>query len=337
MKEIIMKATAKAPANIAFVKYWGKSNNVLTLPNNASISMNLSDLFTVTTIEFSKTYTQDLVEIGFFGQDIKEVQGQHKQRVCVQLDRLRKLAGVKTFARVRSLNNFPADVGIASSASAFAALTAAACQALALSTTKRKLSILTRLGGSGSATRSIHDGFTEWKKGNSSETSFALQLAPPKHWDLVDVVLVVSTQAKKSSSLEGHEVARTSPYYSARLKELPSRLSRIRTAIQKKDFTVLGEEMEKDTVSLHCMAMTSNPSIWYWEPETIAIIKEVQELRRNAIEAYFTIDAGPNVHIICKRINARKIEQHFKKKHYVRKVFVSGVGNGVRILKKHLF
>lgn len=332
-----MKATAQAPANIAFVKYWGKSNHDLTLPNNSSISMNLAELYTTTTVDFDSNYTEDVVEIGFYGQSVQKVSGQKKQRVTDQLERLRKGAGITTAARVLSLNNFPADVGIASSASAFAALTAATCFALELKLSKKELSILTRLGGSGSATRSIPDGFTEWKKGTTSATSYAEQVAPPSHWNLADVVLVVSTENKKASSLEGHELASTSPYYSARLKELPARIRKVRNAIKEKDFTTLGVEIEKDALSLHFMAMTSSPPLWYWEASTVSVIKALYELRQNGVEAYFTIDAGPNVHLICEQHNTSKVEAYFSSQPYIQQIFVSNVGNGVRSSSVHLF
>lgn len=332
-----MKATAQAPSNIAFVKYWGKSNNALTLPNNNSLSMNLESLHTITTVEFDEMYSEDLVEIGFFQESIQKVSGGKKQRVIDQLNRLRQLKNITTRCRVRSINNFPADAGIASSASAFAALTAAACAALQLKPSLKELSILTRLGGSGSAARSVPDGFTEWKRGKNSNGSYAVELAPPSHWDLVDIVLIVSQAEKSASSLEGHESAETSPYYPARLHELKQRVVRVRKAIMAKDFHTLGQEIEKDALSLHLTALTSVPPIWYWQPETIALIHEVYALRRQGIEAYFTIDAGPNVHVICEQKNAQKIRKHFASQAYISKIFSSGVGKGAQIISKHLF
>ncbi len=332
-----MKATAQAPSNIAFVKYWGKINDELTLPANSSISMNLAQLHTTTTVDFSEEYAQDLVEIQFFNEQLEIVQGLKKQRVIDQLDRLRKLANTNMRARVRSINNFPAESGIASSASAFAALTTAACAALQLKVSTRELSILTRLGGSGSATRSIESGYVEWKKSNESEKSYAVQLAPHNHWDLTDVILIVSTQSKKTSSLEGHDAANSSPYYQARLAELPARLKIIRKAIREKNISMLGVELEKEAISLHVAAMTSVPAIFYWESSTISAIKDLFSLRESGVEAYFTMDAGPNVHIICETKNANLVADHFKNKAYVQSLFISEVGAGAKIIPNHLF
>lgn len=332
-----MKATAVAPSNIAFVKYWGKINDELTLPANSSISMNLAQLHTTTTVDFSDDYAEDLVEIQFFNEPLERVQGSKKQRVVDQLNRLRKLANTHMRARVRSINNFPAESGIASSASAFAALTTAASAALQLKVNTRELSILTRLGGSGSATRSIENGYVEWKKSDKSSKSYAVQLAPHNHWDLTDVILIVSTQSKKTSSLEGHGAAASSPFYQARLAELPARLKIIRKAILDKNITTLGIELEKEAISLHVAAMTSVPAILYWESSTISAIKDLYSLRESGIEAYFTMDAGPNVHVICETKNAHLVSDHFKKKAYVQSLFISRAGEGAKIIPNHLF
>jgi len=332
-----MKATALAPANIAFVKYWGKKNTELTLPQNSSISMNLEGIHTITTVDFSEKYTVDQIYVTFFNEQEQQLTGKKASRIINQLNRLREMAQINLPACVKSINNFPADAGIASSASAFAALTLAICQALKLKPSQKQLSILTRLGGSGSATRSIPDGFVEWKKGTSNTTSFATQLAPESHWALYDLILVVSQDAKKVSSLEGHEATATSPYFSARLAELSPRLKKIREAISERNLTLLGSEIEKETLSLHLVAMTSHPPIWYWESSTLEIIKAVYELRAADIECYFTIDAGPNVHIICNKENVEKIKTFFMKEAYIDQIFVAKVGKGARLISEHLF
>lgn len=333
----MQKATAKAPANIAFVKYWGKENDDLTLPCNNSISMNLRDLFTQTTVDFSPNYTSDEVAIGYFGESPTIVADKKRERVIRQLDRLRKLQGINTKAKVVSVNNFPAEVGIASSASAFAALTMAICNALNIKYDEKSLSILTRLGGSGSACRSIPAGFVEWEKGDKSENSFAHQIAPTDHWDLSDVILVVSKKSKKSTSLEGHKSAKSSPYFLSRLAELPTRLANVREAIKEKNLTKLGSELEKEAMSLHITALTSLPPIWYWEPETISVIKDVYLLRESGLEAYFTIDAGPNVHLICHSNDMKKVKNYFEGKTYLDSIFVSPIGDGAIALDQHLF
>jgi len=331
------KGTAVAPSNIAFVKYWGKRNNTLTLPNNGSISMSLDSLWTKTTVAHAPEYKEDEVWIKSFRGKFEKVDGSKKDRVINQIVRLKKMAGIKNHVKVMSENNFPSDVGIASSASGFCALTAAATQAFGMKISEKKLSILTRLGGSGSAVRSVFGGFVEWKKGSSAGNSYAVQLAPETHWDLADVVAIVSTKEKKVSSLEGHDLVKTSPYYQARLKTLPHRLAVIRKAIQKKDFSSLGKEIEKDAISLHVVAMTCDPAVFYLNGRTLDVIEEVLDMRKEGIPAFYTMDAGPNVHIICEKKNMERIAKRMKKLPYVSLVLASSIGRGVRYSDQHLF
>jgi len=164
------KATAIAPANIAFIKYWGKKDERLRLPMNSSVSMNLSNVFTKTTVKLLPHLKRD--EIVFLGEKTTK---KEEKRAIKHLERIRKKARIKTKAKVVTRNNFPKATGLASSAAGFAALTLAGTAAAGLKLSKKELSILARLG-SGSACRSIPDGFVEWKKGTSSLTSYARML-----------------------------------------------------------------------------------------------------------------------------------------------------------------
>lgn len=334
-----MKSSAIAPSNIAFTKYWGKSNDLLTLPLNDSISMSLSDLTTHTTVEFSDQYKEDCVFIGDSEQPITQVSGEKAKRVIEQLNRLRKMAGVTLFAKVVSKNSFPTGVGIASSASAFAALTKAAVNALNIIVTNKELSISTRLAGSGSAARSVYGGFVKWNFAKTSEGSYAEQILDEKSWQLEDAVVITSTKEKGSSSLEGHSSAKTSPYLEARLADVKKRNKLIERAIKNHDFKVLGEEMEKDMLSLHFMAMSSLPPIFYWNGTTVEVLAAVRELRKSGTEVYATIDAGPNVHLIYEKSSrtSQKIKEVFQKIPGVSTILFASIGEGVKTTSSHLF
>lgn len=331
------KTSIIAPSNIAFTKYWGKSNDELTLPNNDSISMCLDNVYTHTTVSFAKKYQSDSVEVTFYNQEKKVLHGKQLHRVMQQVDRIRKIAKTNLPVKIVSKNNFPQGTGIASSASSFAALTHALVSNLDLQISQKELTVLTRLAGSGSATRSIPDGFVRWYQSKDSDTSYAKSIENPKHWQLSDVVVVVSSEEKKYSSLDGHQLASTSPFYKARLETLPKRNQVVHDAIKNKNFTILGEELEKEALSLHVASMTSEPSIWYWSPATIAVFDEVKKIREQGIQAYFTTDAGPNVHIICEQENRTLINKHFSQLSYVETIFESNVGNGSREVEEHLF
>src|SRR5512147_3195277 len=197
-------ATAQAAPNIAFIKYWGNLDNALRIPMNGSISMNLEGLYTRTTVSFQSSLPFD--ELIINGH---EVTGAGLARISYMLDLMRGMANIHEHAEVMSENNFPSGTGIASSASAFAALALAGSKAAGLNLSEQELSRLARRG-SGSAARSIPGGFVEWQAGTSDEDSFALSIAEPGHWDLVDCVAIVSTAHKKTGSSEGHAITDTS-------------------------------------------------------------------------------------------------------------------------------
>jgi len=322
----MMKKVAVAPSNIAFIKYWGKVSEELRLPANSSISMNLSEALTTTSVEFDKNLKKDLVVING-----KKVTGIEEARVVSHLGFIRKEAGIKIFANVISKNNFPKGAGMASSASGFAALTAAGAAAAGLNLPEKKLSILARLG-SGSACRSIPDGIVEWKAGEKSENSYARSLYSVGYWDIRDVIAVVGDKDKKVSSSEGHTLAASSPFYKARIAEMPKKVREIKSALKNKDFTKFGEIIEAEAINMHAVMMTSKPPLYYWLPKTLEVIQSVQDFRENGIEAYFTIDAGPNVHIICQGKDADKVKSKLKGIKGLKGIIVNKVACGTRII-----
>ncbi|MBD3279264.1 MAG: diphosphomevalonate decarboxylase [Candidatus Pacebacteria bacterium] len=332
-----LKASAIAPSNIAFSKYWGKIDDELTLPLNDSISMTLDTIFTHTTVEFGPQYAKNEVWLSDSKTKATLAKDQKQARVLQQLKRLRRLAGVKDFAKVVSHNNFPTGAGIASSASGFSALTAACLAALNIQVDKKQQSILTRLAGSGSATRSVYGGFVKWHQGKNSESSYAEQLYDQDHWDLANIILVTESAAKKHSSLIGHARSKSSPFMVARLKAVLQHNQDLETALKSKDFQLLGQVIEQEMFSLHAVTMTSQPPILYWNGTTVEILHEVRKLRDQGLESYATLDAGPNVHLITESSNIKKLQKHFSDFVGVKQIFVCKVGKGVKITKQHLF
>ncbi len=249
--------------------------------------MNLDHATTTTTVKFDEHLDADAIAIGG-----AETRGAAHERVVAHLDRVRAIAKIETRARVQSQNNFPMGAGIASSASAFAALSLAATRAAGLQLGERELSILARQG-SGSAARSIPGGFVEWYAGADSASSFAASIASPEHWALRDVIAIVSAEEKKVGSTDGHAAAPSSHFLAERLHTLPNRLERVRHAIFARDLSELGPAIEEDAVELHMMAMTSSPPIFYWTPAMVRVIQAAQQWRSEGLGVYFTLDAGP--------------------------------------------
>ncbi|MCD6302858.1 MAG: diphosphomevalonate decarboxylase [Anaerolineae bacterium] len=237
-------------------------------------------------------------------------------------------------ARVVSRNSFPAAAGVASSASGFAALTVAASAALGLSLTPQELAALAR-EESGSASRSILGGFVEWVA-DAPDTACIRQLAPADHWDLADVIAIVSHEAKPVSSLDGHARAVTSPLLSARVASLERSLRETRDAIARRDLALLGAVAERDALSLHAVAITSEPGILYWQPGTLAVMHAVRRWRDEGLPAYFTLDAGPNVHILTTAAHRDTVVERVRALPAVRAVLVCGPGRGARLTDDHL-
>ena len=321
-------ATAQATANIAFIKYWGNRDNALRLPANGSISMNLDGLHTRTTVSFQRSLPYDELIING-----KEIAGPALERVSCVLDLVRELARTGDQAEVVSENNFPAGAGIASSASAFAALALAASRAAGLSLSEPALSRLARQG-SGSACRSVPGGFVEWYMGTGDEDCFAASIAPADHWSMVDCIAIISDLHKKVGSTEGHAVAATSPLQAARVADAPRRLDLCRRAIIDCDFNLLSGIVELDSDMMHAVMMTSTPALHYWMPLTLEIMKAVQNWRQEGLSACYTVDAGPNVHVLCTEQHAPEVETRLRAFSGVRKVLTARPGGAAQLVQE---
>ncbi len=322
-------AAALAHPNIAFIKYWGNRDESLRLPSNGSISMNLDGLFTRTKITWNENRKSSKDTLTLNGAPIT---GRALQRVSNFLDLVRQMAGLDLRAEVVSENNFPSGAGIASSASAFAALALASTRAAGLDLEPAALSRLARRG-SGSACRSIPGGFVEWTAGTSDEDSFAATIAPPEHWPLVDVIAILSSAHKPTGSTEGHAQARTSPLQAARVDDAPRRLDLCRRAILDRDFAAFAEITEIDSNLMHAVMMTSSPPLFYWQPGTLAVMQAIRAARLNGLPACATVDAGPNVHVICEKTSATKIVKIVGSIPGVREVRAAQAGGPARLVE----
>jgi diphosphomevalonate decarboxylase len=317
---------AIAHPNIAFIKYWGNRDDSLRLPANGSISMNLEGLETRTTVHFDASLSTDQLEIN--GTKASETA---RQRASGLLNEIRRLASIHDYAHIASSNNFPTGAGIASSASAFAALALAASTAADLQLDEAALSRLARLG-SGSACRSIPAGFVEWQPGTDNNDSFAHSIAPPEHWDLADCIVVVAAEHKPTGSTAGHTLAVTSPLQQARLDDAPRRLDLCRSAILTKDFQALSDVVEQDSNLMHAIMLTSEPPLMYWLPATITVMQAVRSWRQSGLPVCYTIDAGPNVHVICPSKTADQVSQRLSELVGVERVIHAKPGGPARLV-----
>ena len=319
-------ATAISNPNIALIKYWGNRDERLRLPSNGSISINLAGLETRTSVCFDSTLHQDTLILN--GAPAEKVA---RERVSAFLDQVRKMSEVRSFAAVVSKNNFPTGAGIASSASAFASLALAAAHAAGLKLSEQELSRLARRG-SGSACRSIPGGFVEWYAGDSDESSFARSFAPAGHWALGDCIAIVSQAHKATGSTEGHPTASTSLLQDTRIATTPTRLDACRRAILDRDFNTLAEVAELDSNLMHAVMMTSNPPLLYWKPATLEIMQAVRDWRSGGLPCFYTIDAGPNVHVICLEDEIEQLTARLQRMPGVLEVRTAAVGGPARLI-----
>jgi diphosphomevalonate decarboxylase len=326
LKSIHTTAKAQANPNIAFVKYWGDCDSDLRLPANGSISMNLGSLFTQAQVTFKQELKQDLLTIN--GESIF---GLALERVNKFLDLVRELAGKQMRAEVISSNNFPVGAGIASSAAAFAALSLAATRAMGLEMSEKDLSRLARRG-SGSACRSIPSGFVLWQPGCDDQESYACSIAPPEHWALVDCIAIVKAEPKKIGSSQGHRLAGTSILQASRVADVPRRLKLCSKAIEKRDFALLADIIELDSNLMHAVMMTSSPPLFYWESASIDLMKAIPDWRYQGYPAAYTLDAGPNVHVICEAQAAGEIRARLEQFPGVIRVLTSLPGGSAHYL-----
>lgn len=285
---------ARAHTNIALVKYWGKRDASLNLPATGSLSLTLDRFHTTTALEPSDGDRDTLVLDG------EEASEQERARVSRFLDLARSLAGGGPRFRVTSENTVPTAAGLASSASAFAALALASSRALGLTLDERQLSALARRG-SGSAARSLFGGFALMHRGarDDGSDSVAEPLPSPASLDVRLVVVRCGTGRKKLGSTEAMErTARTSPFYDAWVRTHDEDLDEATRAVGAGDLDTLGEVMERSTLKMHATGLGARPPFWYLAPPTLAVMDEVKRLRDEGARAWFTMDAGPHVKVL---------------------------------------
>jgi len=322
-------ATAVAHPNLALIKYWGKRDRALNLPATGSLSVTMAAFTTTSRVEFLDEPGPDSIVING-----READGGSMTRIASFLDLVRSEAGLDAAARIDSSNDFPTAAGLASSSSAFAAMAVAACEATGLSPSTRELSLLARRG-SGSAARSVYGGFVEMGPGSRSDGADAVAepLAPEEHWDLRIVVALTDRGCKRVGSTEGMELtAATSPYYPAWVETSEADLDRARSAVRSRDLVELGDVAEHSALKMHAACMAARPGLVYWRGGTVEAIHAVREMRAAGHVAYFTIDAGPHVKVLCTADSVAPVEERLRRIQGVEEIFVSDVGGPARVV-----
>ncbi|HYY49073.1 MAG TPA: diphosphomevalonate decarboxylase [Thermoplasmata archaeon] len=281
-----MKATAIAHPIQGLIKYHGLADPVLRLPFHDSISVCTAPLTTRTTLEFGGV-PRDRATI-----DGRDVSPRDMERIRAVVDPIRERASLRDPFRMASVNDFPSNIGLGASASGFAALAMAAAHAAGLRLSLEETSRLARRGA-GSAARSVTGGFSKWKMGLTDEDSYATQLAGPD----LELGMVVAVVPAFKQTDDAHREALTSPFFHARLAEMPRMVAEMELAIRNRDLGTIASLAERDTLMLHGITMTGTREMVLWQPDTLRVILAVRKLREEGVPAFFSIDTGATVYV----------------------------------------
>ncbi|MEY3013955.1 MAG: hypothetical protein RIT45_2690 [Pseudomonadota bacterium] len=323
------RAAAFAPINIALSKYWGKRDPERNLPLAPSLSVTLAELGTLSVVAPSPKLDGNMMVINEKAADAKAL-----VRVGRVMRAVRELAGTEERAGIRSVNTVPTAQGLASSASAFAALAKAASVAYGLELDDATLSKLARLG-SGSATRSVHGGFVLWHRGEEADgsDSFAEQVASEEEWPLRAVIAHIGVGPKKVPSGDGMRLsAETSPFFDAWIDTCFRDVGECLAAIAARDLERLADVTEANCLAMHATMLATRPGLVYWQPATLAVIHAVRALRAAGHACFFTIDAGPSVVVLCEAGEVEAVSRTIGSIDGVVKLTRTRVGGGAHVV-----
>ena len=314
------EARALAHPNVALVKYWGKSNPTYNIPDTPSVSIGLEALTTETTVKESQG---DQITID--GHVVED------QKILRWLDALRKVHEIPPVA-ITSQSNFPANSGLASSASGFAALAEAMDHAFDLSWDLQQKGSWARLG-SASAARSITGSWsTLIPISTGSEDMFGCELFrihDSAYWDLLVVIAITETAPKAISSTAGMKRSReTSPFYPTWVESTLRDFDAATVAIQNQDFSQLAEVAEHSCRKMHALMLSSEPPLRYWNSTTLGCLDAVEKLQNRNIPVFYSIDAGPQVKAICSADVGDMVANALEQVSGVRQVIQSAIGGG---------
>jgi phosphomevalonate decarboxylase len=319
-----MKGSAKAHPIQGLIKYHGLKDEILRIPFHDSISVATSPTVSHTTIEFGGSESDAATVDG------RELAGRELERVLSVVDEVRRRSGTKEKFKMVSNNNFPSNVGLGASASGFAALTLAACEATGLRLSLEQMSVIARRGA-GSATRSVTGAFSRWKTGHEDEESYSYQIASEDFQMGIVVALIPAFKYTESA----HKAVLSSPFFHSRLAYVHGALAEMESAIRKRDIDGIGILAEKDSLILHGITMTGLDEMILWRPETVKVILEVRKMRAEGVPAYFSIDTGATVYVNTLPKLVPEVETRIKSLGI--ETLRCEVGGEAKTTREHLF
>ena len=316
-------STAIAHPNFALIKYWGKSNVSGNIPAMSSLAITLDSMTSETMVSFPDDLKKDTwilngVEQPSLGQ------------IQLPCDYLKKISPIDKPYLIESTNNFPTAAGLASSASGIASLITALDNALGTKLSNQQM-VEAAILGSGSAARSLFSGFVHLEV--VQDQLKCATILEAKEWPLNVIVCITSTKQKTVSSRQGMEISKkTSPMYSDWVSNHQEDMGHAVQAIATKNFKQLGKIAEQNCLKMHKVMITSQPSIDYWNPATYTCVETVKDMQRKGIPVFFTIDAGPQVKVICEPDVCKDVVSLMERVPGVQSIIESSLGKGARII-----
>lgn len=295
-----------APSNIALCKYWGKRDAELNLPINSSLSVSLGHLGSKTRLTVLDGPADQVILNG----ELQAADSAFARKVTSFIDLFRRDADHRI--KVETENNIPTAAGLASSASGFAALMQAVNEFYNLELDLQLQSAFARMG-SGSASRSLFNGFVEWQMGQREDGMDSVAAPLDSRWPDLRIGLVkVSTAQKPVDSRSGmNRTVATAHLYQSWPIQAAADLVQLHRAIAEQDFTLLGSTAEQNALSMHATMIASWPPLLYWQADSVTAMHKIWQLRADGLELYFTMDAGPNLKILFNAADETAVLEQF--------------------------
>lgn len=311
----------RSPSNIALVKYWGKYGN--QLPSNPSVSFTLKNAHTNMRVAYKAGKGKVVL---YFEEKRNEAFEKRMAKYIKSIDEIYPFLQDLDL-EIHSNNSFPHSAGIASSASAMSALCLCLCniEQNIFNTLQNeddflhKASYLSRLA-SGSASRSVYPKLGQWgfhKNIEGSNNEFAIDVSQevdPVFHTFKNSILIASAKEKSVSSSAGHQLMENNPYAPVRFQQANDNLENLMIAMKEGDMDTFIEIVEEEALTLHALMMTSKPSYVLMKANSLALIEKVREFRRTTkLPICFTLDAGPNLHVLYPANITAQVQEFIQK------------------------
>lgn len=297
--------TVTSYANIAIIKYWGKENQAKMIPSTSSISLTLENMFTTTSVSFlPDTATSDQFYINGILQNDEE-----HTKISAIIDQFRQPG--QAFVKMETQNNMPTAAGLSSSSSGLSALVKACDQLFDTQLDQKALAQKAKFA-SGSSSRSFFGPVAAWDKDSGAIYKVETDLK------MAMIMLVLNAAKKPISSREGMKLCRdTSTTFDEWVEQSAIDYQHMLTYLKTNNFEKVGQLTEANALAMHATTKTANPPFSYLTKESYQAMEAVKELRQEGFACYFTMDAGPNVKVLCLEKDLAQLAERLGKNYRI--------------------